>query len=265
MRGVPTKSKIVWEKLVDLKKVWNVLVWLKANNPLYSKIVLPQSHDLLLNAKLPDTEFQEEVVANDNNNDNNESIEDVEGEILNIDENIKRALLTQMSQSDSYYDQFTIYPMYDKRGNESATALYQMLIVHDIPLGHPAEHLDVKCFPDLYPYAMNGQHEERLVRLTDQEFIKSKLMSKHSQFRLNMQYCRDDRVPGTPSGRNDDGDTEQAMGRVAGLSVWVAREQTIFWRRWKRLWLGNKREGDGESEGENVVGRGVGDGRRTVR
>ena len=185
VRGVPTKSKIVWEKLVDLKKVWNALVWLKANNPLYSEIVLPQSHDLLLSAKLPDTEFQEEVVAND---DNNESIEDVEGETLNIDENHKRALLTQMSQSDSYYDQFTIYPMYDKRVNESATALYQMLKVQDIPLGHRAEHLDVKCFPDLYPYGVNGQHEERLVRLTDHEFIKSKLMSKHSQFRLNMQY-----------------------------------------------------------------------------
>ena len=50
--------------------------------------------------------------------------------------------------------------MYDKRVNESATALYQMLKVHDIPLGHRAEHLDVKCFPDLYPYGVNGQHEE---------------------------------------------------------------------------------------------------------
>ena len=42
----------------------------------------------------------------------------------------------------------------------------------------------MKCFPDLYHYGVNGQHEERLVRLTDHEFIKSKLMSKHSQFRL---------------------------------------------------------------------------------
>ena len=84
---------------------------------LYSEIVLPESHNLLLNAKLPDTEFQEAVAANDNNN---ESIEDVEVETLNMDENNKRALLMQMSQSDSYYDQFTIYPMYNKRINESA-------------------------------------------------------------------------------------------------------------------------------------------------
>ena len=78
----------------------------------------------MLSAKLPDTEFQQEAVANDNNNDNNESTEDVEDETLNIDENNKHALLTQMSESGSYYDQFTIYPMYDKRVKESGIALY---------------------------------------------------------------------------------------------------------------------------------------------
>lgn len=31
IRGIPTKSKLVWEQLVDIHKVWDALIWLKAN------------------------------------------------------------------------------------------------------------------------------------------------------------------------------------------------------------------------------------------
>jgi len=93
-----------------------------------------------------------------------------------------------MSQTDQYYEQFTIYPMYEKRINESATTLYQMVKIQDVPLDNRTKDLDIKCFPDLYPYGVNGQHEVRSVRITDFEYIKMRLMSQHSQFRLNIQY-----------------------------------------------------------------------------
>ena len=58
--NVPTKAKIVLEKLVDLKKVYKALSWLKENNVLYSEIKLPQNHKNLWNIDLEDTEYQEE-------------------------------------------------------------------------------------------------------------------------------------------------------------------------------------------------------------
>lgn len=63
-----------------------------------------------------------------------------------------------------------------------------MLKVQDLPLDNCEKSLDLLCFPDLYPLGINGQHEERNVKLHDHEFIKCRLMSKHPQFRLNQQY-----------------------------------------------------------------------------
>ena len=57
-----------------------------------------------------------------------------------------------------------------------------------MPLDNRYKTLDLQCFPDIYPYGENGQHSDRSIRLTDFEFIKSRLKSKHSQFRLNQQY-----------------------------------------------------------------------------
>ncbi|XP_066585898.1 uncharacterized protein [Prorops nasuta] len=186
VREIPTKSKVVWENLVDIKKVWNALLWLKDNNPIYKEIILPESpRKLLSTPDLQDTEFQ---IKSDNYNPDNLDDSDEFPDKNNENKNQNPALLTQMLQSDSYYEQFTIYPMYEKRNNETSTTLYQMLKVQDCPLDSRSHDLDVKCFPDLYPYGINGQHENRSVRLTNFEFIKSRLMSKHPQFRLNIQY-----------------------------------------------------------------------------
>jgi len=39
VRGIPTKkSKIIWEEMVDVKKIFDALIWLKRNNPLYNHI-----------------------------------------------------------------------------------------------------------------------------------------------------------------------------------------------------------------------------------
>lgn len=164
VRGVPTKSKIIWENLVDLAKVYNVLTWLKEHDPLYAQIQLPLSYENLLTEELCDTEYQLNDIVS------------------------RKAFLTQIEDSEAYYEQFTIYPIYEKRTNETPTALYQMLKIQDMPIDNRHKTLDLLCFPDLYPYGQNGQHANRQVHVSDSEFVKSRLMSKHSQFRLNIQY-----------------------------------------------------------------------------
>jgi len=165
--------------------VWTALVWLKQNNPIYSDIMLPTSPENLLHSELQNIEFQEH--DSESYDKDLEKINE-ENEKNNISKKEYKALLTQMSQTNQYYEQFTIYPMYEKRINESATTLYQIIKIQEVPLDNRTKDLDIKCFPDLYPYGVNGQHEDRNVRITNFKYIKMRLMSQHSQFRLNIQY-----------------------------------------------------------------------------
>ena len=55
-----------------------------------------------------------------------------------------------------------------------------------MPLDRWTKSLDLLCFPD--PYGVNYQNEDRIIRLSEFEFIKTRLLSKHSQFRRNLQY-----------------------------------------------------------------------------
>jgi len=54
-----------------------------------------------------------------------------------------------------------------------------MVKIHDVLLDNHTKNLNIKCFPDLYPYGVNEQHEDRSVR-TDSEYIKMRFMSQHS-------------------------------------------------------------------------------------
>lgn len=154
-------------KISRCKKVWTALIWLKQNNPIYSDIILPTSlENLLRNSELQNVEFQEH---DSEFFDKNLEEDDKENDKNNTSKKKYEALLTQMSQTDQYYEQYTIYPMYEKRINESATTLYQMIKIQDVPLDNRTKDLDIKCFPDLYPYGVNGQHEDRSVRITDFE------------------------------------------------------------------------------------------------
>jgi len=98
-------------------------------------------------------------------------------------------MLTQIDNSDSYYEQYTIYPLYEKKACKTATALYQMLKIQDSPLDNREKNLDLLCFPDLCPFGVNGQHDDiRPMKFHNHEFIKCRLKSKYSQYRLNQQY-----------------------------------------------------------------------------
>lgn len=56
------------------------------------------------------------------------------------------------------------------------------------PIDNRADDLDTRCFPDLFCNGDNGMHAERGQPLTFGEFVKCKVMSVYSQFRLNIQY-----------------------------------------------------------------------------
>jgi len=53
-------------------------------------------------------------------------------------------------------------------------------------LDNREKNLNLLCFPDLYLFGVNGQHDDiRPIKLHNHEFIKCRLKSKDPQYRLN--------------------------------------------------------------------------------
>jgi len=65
----------------------------------------------------------------------------------------------------------TIYLLYEKKSHESATNLYQMLIIQDLLLDNRKKDLDLLYLPDLSLFGVNGQCQTRPIKLHDHEFI----------------------------------------------------------------------------------------------
>lgn len=59
--------------------------------------------------------------------------------------------------------------------------------VHDIPMPWYEKKLDMLCFPDIYPKAENGIHEDRFQSIRDCDYIKARVTSKHPRYRRNSQ------------------------------------------------------------------------------
>ena len=197
VRSLPSaKTKTIWENKVNIGKVYAALQKLKSVNPEYKNIMLPVEANDLLN-DLPPMEYEfgddEKIYTYVNN------VIDIQHEAMKVDELVdkneeilmkeKVAFLTQKSKSDDFYEPYTIYPLNEKRMNETTSNLYQMKKILEAPISHTEKKLDILCFPDLFYTGKHGMHDEdRGVKLTDAQFIRSRLRSKHPQFRLNSQY-----------------------------------------------------------------------------
>ena len=74
------------------------------------------------------------------------------------------------------------------RENEKATALYQLLHINEPALDTCCKQLDLLCFPNLFPRGYGGQYQNREVKLTASEYVKTILQSRYPRFRCNLQF-----------------------------------------------------------------------------
>uniref|UniRef100_A0A6V7J257 DUF6570 domain-containing protein n=1 Tax=Bracon brevicornis TaxID=1563983 RepID=A0A6V7J257_9HYME len=117
VRGVPTKAKAVWQKLVDLEKVFKALKWLQNNNPLYSEINLPESAEELMEFLTKnDVEYQVEVEGNVGCND----VQSDANNELHIDDGTQGNLPDSINCKTINNDENVEIPS-DLRGNPSPT------------------------------------------------------------------------------------------------------------------------------------------------
>lgn len=157
VRSCPTKTKIMWQDLVDIGNIYRALVYLKQNNFYYTNIILPENSDNLL----------------DNLDQNlNYSIEsnEEEKELQN-----QSAILTQVTEdNEDIYEEYTMYPLHEMKQNSTACALYQMLKVNAAPIDNRNKDIDTLSFPDLFNESKYGQFYDREKKITNAEFIKSR-------------------------------------------------------------------------------------------
>lgn len=176
VRSIPNNKKHVWQSIVDVKKIYEALTWLKKNNPLYRSIQIPDEEKLLddIDLNLIDSEL---------NDDDDQNVR--KSEVQMGDE---KKMITQKSELDDFYENLTIYPLVESRMNADPARVYQLLKIRDENIDNRGATLDLMCFPDLFCTGQNGQHEERKTKLQPLDFFKCLISSVHSRFRLNLQY-----------------------------------------------------------------------------
>jgi len=111
-----------------------------------------------LEFELQETENDNQSISDDDHKlSPNIEMQDTRNNVEAISNKERQAMLTQIiDANDSYYEQYTIYPPYEKRTYKTTTALYQMLKISNSPLANREKNLDLLCFPDLYPFGVNG-------------------------------------------------------------------------------------------------------------
>ena len=65
---------------------------------------------------------------------------------------------------------------------------YKMLTIEERPLDSWHCHLDVLCFPSMFPSGRYGQNHHRDVQLQFSEYLKSRLLNKDARFRKNPEF-----------------------------------------------------------------------------
>ena len=85
---------------------------------MYSEIVLPDIHNKLFLGILDDAEFEMQKSENDASDDCEPLLNNLELHVKEINDHVelalddpRRAMLTQKDKDDSYYEQYTIYPL----------------------------------------------------------------------------------------------------------------------------------------------------------
>ena len=71
---------------------------------------------------------------------------------------------------------------------DSDISKYKLLNVREQAIDDRQSHLDLMCFPNLFPTGRFGENYPRQEKLDFTEYVKSRLLNKDSRFRKTSQY-----------------------------------------------------------------------------
>ena len=158
VNGRPTKANVVWRSLVNVNHVKAAIRTLKSCNWLYKDIV-------------------------------EECIDETTKHIIEVTNNATTKILKKVSPEEvGEFQSYTIRNLDNKLPPSSDVEQYKLLSVTGDPISNRQQHLDVMCFPCLFPTARFGEFHPRKEKLSPSEHIKSRLLNKDSRFRKDAQY-----------------------------------------------------------------------------
>ena len=156
--GRPTKDKVVWQSIVDVDNVRHAVEKLKETNWLYRTV-------------------------------DESSVDEATKKTIEVASIASNPILERASVDDiNGLQAYTIRKMDQYMPTGRDIEHYKLLSVHEQPLDNRQKHLDVLCFPTLFPTGRYGEFHPRSVKLTFSEYLKSRLMNSDSRFRKSPEF-----------------------------------------------------------------------------
>ena len=158
VNGKPSKNKILWQSVVNVEHVKAAVKKLRETNWLY--------------ADVEDT-----------------SIDDASRRVIECVSDTTSQMLVKASAEDvNSFQAYTIRRLDQKQSTQADSEQFKLINVNENAMSNKLKHLDMLCFPTLFPSGKFGESHDRSVPISLSEFGKSHLLNKDSRFRKDPQY-----------------------------------------------------------------------------
>ena len=134
VNGKPTKNKIVWRTLVDVNRVKKAVDKLKEINWLYEDV-------------------------------SDDAVDDSTRQVIEVVNSTTSIMLEKADESDiAGFQAYTVRSLDNKLPTDSDIDQYKVMNVSEHPLDSRRLHLDLMCFPALFPTGAFGENHPREVK-----------------------------------------------------------------------------------------------------
>ena len=117
------------------------------------------------------------------------SIDEATKHIIEVSNNATTEMLKKVSPDEvDAFQAYTIRNLDSKLSIGSDIEQYRLMSITEDPISSKQQHLDVMCFPVLFPNGKFGEFHPRGEKISPSGYIKSRLLNKDSRFRKDAQY-----------------------------------------------------------------------------
>ena len=156
--GKPSKQNVLWQSMVNIAQVRAAVQKLKQINWLYANI-------------------------------DDSSVDDASRRIVESVSDTTSTMLAKVTADDvKSFQSYTIRRLDQKQSSLTDSEHYKLMNVKEDALSNKLKHLDVLCFPTLFPSGRFGESHDRSTPISLSEFVKSRLLNRDSRFRKDNQY-----------------------------------------------------------------------------
>ena len=116
------------------------------------------------------------------------SIDEGTKHIIEVSNIATTEMLKKVSSDElDAFQAYTIRNLDSKLSTVSDLERYRLISITEDPISNRQQHLDVMCFPVLFPTGKFGECYPRQERISTSEYIKSRLLNQDSRFRKDPQ------------------------------------------------------------------------------